>query len=84
MPTAHYTISTDKNIKYGWYVSMTKKQLGIIILMITTLIAACALIPITLSASGGIAVWLSCVLETVSFAVPTAWFVTGIVLVAKK
>lgn len=52
--------------------------------MITTLIAACALIPITLSASGGVAVWLSCVLETVSFAVPTAWFVTGIVLVAKK
>ena len=63
---------------------MTKKQLGIIILMITTLIVACALIPITLSASGGVAVWLSYVLETVSFTVPAIWLVIGIAFVAKK
>lgn len=63
---------------------MTKKQLGIIILLVTTLAVSCALIPIAWHGYGSVAVWLGYVYEVIMFAVPAAWLVAGIVLIAKK
>ena len=63
---------------------MTKKQLGIIILLVTTLAVSCALIPIAWHDYGGVAIWLTYVLRAIIFAVPAAWLVAGIVLIAKK
>ena len=62
---------------------MSKKYLGIIILLCTSLSMACCVIPLIAIEGPAVPNWLGYIFTALIFGVPAAWAVAGIVLIAK-
>lgn len=63
--------------------NMSKKYLGIIILLCTSLSIACCVIPLIAIEGPAVPNWLGYIFTALIFGVPAAWAVAGIVLIAK-